>query len=314
MASQRAGQKRKVVEVPRPASESSEDEELGDAELNGMLEDEGDSGEDISDESEEELDKDDDDADEEDLDSEEIPTSDDEEDVRQQLRNLKADDRPSTPPSKLMGSDTAREVSTLSPETPVKPSEVSSSEHNANYRVETDANGNPRYLYGEIEPEYDSDDSDAVAPGNTIGNIPLSYYDAYPHIGYDINGRRIARPAKGEALDSLLEGIEIPEGWTGLTDPSTGKPLQLSAEELQVLKKVTRNEAPGEGYDPYPDMIEYFTGKGMEETMPLSGAPEPKRRFVPSMHEHKRVMKMVKAIKEGRIKPYHEPHGGRAGA
>ncbi|KAK0880023.1 Ribosome biogenesis protein erb1, partial [Friedmanniomyces endolithicus] len=41
--------------------------------------------------------------------------------------------------------------------------------------------------------------------------------------------------------------------------------------------------------------------------MPLSGAPEPKRRFVPSMHEHKRVMKMVKAIREGRIKPYRAP-------
>lgn len=37
--------------------------------------------------------------------------------------------------------------------------------------------------------------------------------------------------------------------------------------------------------------------------MPLSAAPEPKRRFVPSKHEQKRVMKIVRAIREGRIVP-----------
>ena len=306
MASQRAGQKRKVIEVPRPASESSEEVELENADLNGAFEDEGDSEDEASDDtSENELDEGER-LGEEDLDSDEIPSSDDEENVRQQIRDLKTSDRPSTPPEKLMGSDTGRDISTLSPETPVRPLEDDRQNGQANYKIDTDANGNPRYIYGDIEPEYDSDDSDAQGPGNTIGNIPLSYYDAYPHIGYDINGRRIARPAKGEALDSLLDSIDIPDAWTGLTDPNTAKPLQLSKDELEVLKKLTRNETPGDGYDPYPDMIEYFTGKGMEETMPLTAAPEPKRRFVPSMHEHKRVMKMVKAIKEGRIKPYRE--------
>lgn len=37
--------------------------------------------------------------------------------------------------------------------------------------------------------------------------------------------------------------------------------------------------------------------------MPLSAAPEPKRRFLPSKHEAKRVMKIVRAIREGRIVP-----------
>src|ERR1700712_5148645 len=41
--------------------------------------------------------------------------------------------------------------------------------------------------------------------------------------------------------------------------------------------------------------------------MPLSAAPEPKRRFVPSKHEAKRVMKIVRAIREGRILPYKAP-------
>ena len=174
-----------------------------------------------------------------------------------------------------------------------------------NFVETTDAEGNPRYIYQDIEPVYDSDDSDAPVTTNTIGNIPFSFYDSYPHIGYDINGKRIARPAKGTALDSLLDSIELPPGWTGLTDPATGKPLELNEEQLDVLKRISKNETAGEGYDPYPDTIEYFTSK--VEPMPLSRAPEPKRRFVPSKHEMKRVLKLVKAIKDGRIQPYKPP-------
>lgn len=175
----------------------------------------------------------------------------------------------------------------------------------ANYTITEDANGNPRYIYKDIDTAYASDDSDAPATTNTIGNIPLSFYDSYPHIGYDINGKKIARPAKGEALDALLDSIDVPKGWTGLTDPATGKPLQLSQEELEILRKIQMNEVPEEGYDPYPAMVEYFSGK--LEVMPLSAAPEPKRRFVPSKHEAKRVMKIVRAIREGRILPYKPP-------
>ena len=173
------------------------------------------------------------------------------------------------------------------------------------FEITEDANGNPRYVYKEIDPVYDSDDSEAPATTNTIGDIPLSFYDSYPHIGYDINGRKISRPAKGDALDALLESIEVPKGWTGLTDPATGKPLEISQEELELLKRIQMNEIPDEGYDPYPATIEYFTRK--TEQMPLSAAPEPKRRFVPSKHEAKRVMKIVRAIREGRILPFKPP-------
>ena len=65
------------------------------------------------------------------------------------------------------------------------------------------------------------------------------------------------------------------------------------------------NEVPDEDYDPYPATVEYFTGR--LEMMPLSAAPEPKRRWIPSKHESKRVMKIVRAIREGRILPYKPP-------
>ncbi|KAK2753439.1 Ribosome biogenesis protein erb1 [Onygenales sp. PD_40] len=174
-----------------------------------------------------------------------------------------------------------------------------------NYRITKDANGNERYIYDEINPDDNSDYSEADENANTIGDIPLTFYDQYPHIGYNINGKKIMRPAKGQALDALLDSIELPKGYTGLTDPSTGKPLELTKDELELLRRVQMNEITQDGYDPYQPTIEYFTSK--LEIMPLSAAPEPKRRFVPSKHEAKRVMKLVKAIREGRILPYKPP-------
>lgn len=120
------------------------------------------------------------------------------------------------------------------------------------FRIVQDANGQERYEYDEIDPVYDSDDTDAQGPVNTVGDIPLSFYDSYPHIGYDINGKKIMRPATGEALDALLDSIELPNGWTGLTDPETGKPLNLSQKELELLRRLQMGEVPVQDHDIYP--------------------------------------------------------------
>lgn len=162
------------------------------------------------------------------------------------------------------------------------------------------SDGRPRVIKPEINPKYDSDDSDAEAV-NTIGNIPLSAYDEMPHVGYNINGKRIMRPAKGSALDQLLDSIELPEGWTGLLDKDSGAGLNLTEEELDLISRIQKNEQTDDNTNPYEPLIDWFTRH--EEVMPLSAMPEPKRRFVPSKNEAKRVMKIVRAIREGRIIP-----------
>ena len=162
------------------------------------------------------------------------------------------------------------------------------------------SDGTPRIIKPEIDPIYDSDDSD-VENFNTIGNIPISAYDEMPHIGYDINGKRIMRPAKGSALDQLLELIELPEGWTGLLDQNTGQSLNLNKEELELIRKIQNNENTDESLNPYEPTIEWFTSK--VEPMPLTARDEPKSRFMPSKHEAQRIMKIVKAIREGKIVP-----------
>ncbi|KAK0617910.1 NUC169 domain-containing protein [Bombardia bombarda] len=284
----------KVLDKKRKAQapDSESDDELVDGVFDGVLSQsesddddfiisDGDDDEEDEDDSASEADEEDDEA----LLSDDIPSDIDDEDAVGKL--LKP----------------TREIEITEPGVDPKPLEVE--DEDINYKIATDANGGERYVYEEIDPVYDSDDSDAQEQPNTIGDIPLSFYDSYPHIGYDINGKKIMRPASGDALQNLLDSIEVPKGWTGLTDINTGNPLNLSEDELELVRRVQMGLVPTDLHEPYPDMVEYFTS--IEEKMPLSAAPEPKRRFLPSKNEAKQVMKLVRAIREGRILPYKPP-------
>ncbi|PVG04148.1 BOP1NT-domain-containing protein [Serendipita vermifera] len=162
--------------------------------------------------------------------------------------------------------------------------------------------GRLKRVYPEIEPEYDSDSSTEDAPNRT-GKVPSHWYDDLPHIGYDINGQRVLRPAKGDELDKFLQTEENPESWTSAFDRNLQTDKPLSAQELDIIRRLYAGENPDAGYDPYEPTVEWFTGKGKEEIMPLSAAPEPKRRFVPSKWEKQKIMKIVRAIRQGRIVP-----------
>jgi ribosome biogenesis protein ERB1 len=131
-------------------------------------------------------------------------------------------------------------------------SDVSSEYYSSDSDVVLDADGNPRKLLPEIDPHYDSDSS-TLSEINTIGNIDLEKYypDSMPHIGYDINGRRIMRPAAGAALDQLLESIDLPKGWTGIIDKETGGLKNLTQEELEIIKRIRRQELPNDQIEIY---------------------------------------------------------------
>lgn len=117
----------------------------------------------------------------------------------------------------------------------------------------------------------------------------MEWYDDLPHIGYDVNGRKIFRPVQGDELDKFLSNVEDPSAWTSVEDKLLQKQVQLTDRELDIIRRLERAENPDKDFNPYQDTIEWFTGKGNERVMPLSAAPEPKRRFVPSKWEHKKV-------------------------
>ncbi|KAK0849145.1 Ribosome biogenesis protein erb1, partial [Friedmanniomyces endolithicus] len=110
-----------------------------------VSEDDSDGGVDEYDEEDDEEGVEDDD---DELASDEIPSSEEgEEDVRQQLRDLKTSNGHSEPAQSLMGSDTAKAVAVIASDTPVKPFVDDDAADMPNYTITTDANGNPRYIY-----------------------------------------------------------------------------------------------------------------------------------------------------------------------
>jgi ribosome biogenesis protein ERB1 len=48
---------------------------------------------------------------------------------------------------------------------------------------------------------------------NRVGDIPDHWYDDLPHIGYDIDGKKVMRPAQGDELDRFLSTVEDPDSW-----------------------------------------------------------------------------------------------------
>lgn len=149
---------------------------------------------------------------------------------------------------------------------------------------------------------YDEDNtSDEEDARNTIGNIPVEWYNDYPHIGYNLDGKRILKPATADELDQFLSKMDDPNYWRTVRDKATMKEVVLSNEELDIINRLQNSQFPGAGYDPYEPYVDFFTGEKMLH--PLSDAPEPKSRHIPSKWEHKRIMKIVRAIRNGWIKP-----------
>ncbi|KAJ3298725.1 Ribosome biogenesis protein 1 [Borealophlyctis nickersoniae] len=152
----------------------------------------------------------------------------------------------------------------------------------------------------EIDPVYESDDSDEETI-NTTGNVPREWYEDFPHIGYDVEGKKIMKGSKGDKLDAFLSAMDDPNAWRSVYDALEDKDVVLSAEDLELLNRIKANKLPEADYDPYEPTVEWFTSQTM--VTPLSAAPEPKRRFIPSKTEARRILYIARAIQKGWIVP-----------
>lgn len=160
-------------------------------------------------------------------------------------------------------------------------------------------------------PAVEESDSseDEVAPRNTIGDVPLEWYKNEEHIGYDITGSKIKKRDREGRIEAYLRNADDAKNWRKIYDEYNDEEVQITKEEAKIISRLLKGKTPHTNVDPYPDYVDWFEydGKGH----PLSSAPEPKRRFVPSKWEQKKVVKLVRAIRKGWIKfdkPKEEPN------
>ncbi|KFK37303.1 hypothetical protein AALP_AA4G239700 [Arabis alpina] len=151
----------------------------------------------------------------------------------------------------------------------------------------------------EVVEESDSSE-DEVAPRNTVGDVPLEWYKDETHIGYDIAGKKITKKEKQDKLDSFLATMDDSKNWRKIHDEYNDEEVELTKEESKLIRRMLKGEAPHADFDPYAPYVDWF--KWDDAIHPLSSAPEPKRRFIPSKWEAKKVVKYVRAIRKGLMK------------
>ncbi|OSX74348.1 hypothetical protein BU14_0293s0019 [Porphyra umbilicalis] len=137
---------------------------------------------------------------------------------------------------------------------------------------------------------------------NPVGSIPMRWYDGFDHIGYGRDGTRLARGPR----TSLVERAGDPRSWRTVYDEKNGVELTLTGTELAAIARLRAGRhmagagAPGTG--------EVVAWAGDVETLhPLTAGTVPKRRFLPSKHEARRVVQLVRAMRAGLIPTSRKP-------
>ncbi|XP_018431194.1 PREDICTED: ribosome biogenesis protein BOP1, partial [Nanorana parkeri] len=123
---------------------------------------------------------------------------------------------------------------------------------------------------------------------NTVGNIPMEWYKDFPHIGYDLDGKKIFKPLQTkDQLEKFLDKMENPDYWRTVHDKKTGQDIKLSDEQVDLVERLQRGHFGDTKYDPYEPYVDFFT----HETMihPVSNRPADKRSFIPSLIEKEKV-------------------------
>ncbi|CAE6085501.1 unnamed protein product [Arabidopsis arenosa] len=154
---------------------------------------------------------------------------------------------------------------------------------------------------GSEQQDEESDSSeDEVAPRNTVGDIPLDWYKDEKHIGYDITGKMITKKEKPDKLESFLATSDDYKNLYKIYDEYNDEKVELTKKEIMFIHRMLKGKAPHADFDPHAPYVDWFICDDARH--PLSSAPEPKRRFLPSKSEAKMVAKLVRAIRKGLIK------------
>lgn len=141
------------------------------------------------------------------------------------------------------------------------------------------------------------EESDSSSDGdiNPVGDIPMRWYDGYDHIGYSRDGEKILPKNRPSALDLAAD----PSSWRRIYDEKNDQEITLTHQELKEIVRLRAGRYPVSDVDTENELIAW-SGPVMQH--PLTSGPEPKRRFLPSRHEARLVVKLVRGMRAGVIR------------
>ena len=145
--------------------------------------------------------------------------------------------------------------------------------------------------------DLSSDDEEAI---NTIGDVPLHWYEEHDHIGYTLDGKRLQKASRGDGLDRYLASQDDPNYRRTVYDAYNDREVVLSDRQMLLIRRMMSGTYAHPEFNDTPDYVRTHSNKVQIHAMGVE--TEPKRRFIPSKWERQKVMKIVKGIREGRIK------------
>lgn len=149
--------------------------------------------------------------------------------------------------------------------------------------IESETEAYYKTIQGQKLMHLDSFSSDDEEVENTVGDIPMKWYEKYDHIGYSLDGEKIEKPEAQDEMMKMISRVDDPAyKWT-LYDEKNGKTFTISSRELELIKNIQQGKYPHPEFNdetPYDDTYSSDVSK-----VPISGVPLHKRSFLPSKWE-----------------------------
>lgn len=165
----------------------------------------------------------------------------------------------------------------------------------------------PRAIVTKVERDLDIDDlsSDDEEAKNTIGNVPLEWYDDYDHVGYDLSGRPIGKSQGKDGIDRFLASQDDPNfKWT-IYDPVNDEEITLSKRDVQIIKRLHQGTFAHSEASAQVDLTDIYSSE--IEIHPMYNGTLPKRRWLPSKWERMRIKKILNTMLKGTFRRHKKP-------
>ena len=82
-----------------------------------------------------------------------------------------------------------------------------------------------------------SSDDDEDIGANTIGRVPLHWYDAYDHIGYNVAGQKVIKRNVGDKIDAAIAGDTDAANRT-IYDMYNDREIILSDRDIEIIRRM----------------------------------------------------------------------------
>ena len=105
---------------------------------------------------------------------------------------------------------------------------------------------------GTLRVDEGSDSSeDERPPRNTVGEVPLQWYNDEQHIGYDRDAKKLIKRTRKDKLETLLAQTDTKQGFRTIYDEYNDEEIVLSKDELRMIQRIRQGQFPDVEVTPF---------------------------------------------------------------